>query len=175
MDKSFSERFARVKNFAADVHLAFWIYGIGVAVIGWLEGIAWFWIMTGVPITAAAMILIQMTWFRYLGWWPLPFAATRAFDDLDGTEVLRQVHGWGNTPAARLDVMAGFLRKEAPIWGRRLPSPRLEQIGQTAFAAGAIAAGAKELCMHGNPNPYFSDLSIKRRDYTRAIRALKRY
>lgn len=161
----------KLKRLLEDAHLIHWLILGGIALIGYLEGIPKFWILAALPIAAASGILVQKTWFEWVGWWTLPEASRRAYQALEGTEWV-DVATAGTTPEQRLNRMAEKLSREAAIWGTREPGTPVE-ISGLIKGIGHMAGGGAALHMEGNDRPSYTSLKIRRAELRRALRHMK--
>ena len=183
MANPFLDALYRLKAAGEHFHLVHYIYGIGATVIGRMEGVGWFWILTLVPLTIGLSLAIQAEWFSDDDWWwpfdwpwwgsiPLGFAAKRAFKRLDGTEWVRFALDQ-KTEIERIDMMATYLKGEVKISGRKPPG-EYRFIPENPARHGLIHGGGETLHMFGNREPLFQDLRIERSDFWWALRSMKR-
>ena len=155
------------------VHTALWLAPILWAaclwVVGAVSGVQWFWILVSVPISAVAALWLATLIGDKIGIIPLPVAAARAFDELEGTLWTEMALHSESTAEGRLRWMATGLSRHAPILGRIPPSQRLIVISQQELGRGHIAEGAASLHRYGDPNARYENLSMRKRDLRVAI------
>lgn len=167
----------RAWRYIEGLHTIEWLvtlFSVGVlTVFGRLSGVTWYWLIVGAVVIGVSIIVALHHYPLYTRILPLPAACRIAFEKLHGTAFVEIAHGFGNTPDRRLDVMAGHLALEAPILGKRPPSPVFERLSKHLLAQGTFTGGATQFNRHGEEQPQYIDLSIDGREFRRAIKRLK--
>jgi len=170
------DRIKKSWRYLESLHTVEWLWTLApagvVTLLGGLSGVAWYWLtVVAIVLIALTLLLIQEFGLPF-GVVPLPEACLIAFKKLHGTELVEVAHGFGADPEHRLDVMARTISIEAPILGKRPPSPVLETLGKQTLAQGNFVGGARHFTLYGNEAPKYVDLAIKRSDLRRGLKRL---
>lgn len=104
---------------------------------------------------------------------PLPEAARRAYEKLDGTLWREAADKFEKSSEGRLKYMAIGIAHEIPIFGKRPPSTKYGEIDKSLFSPNNIQDGANTISAHFlSQGIEFVDLAINKSDLRIAIRRM---
>ncbi len=106
---------------------------------------------------------------------PLPVAATRVYSALKNSTGVGAFSArvWRQSEHV-LNEVATAIAQEVPIFGKQAPSTNLERLPERIFPQGGIVDGGRRFRRHGLQATVYADLTVRRVDVGRAIRAIRK-